>query len=267
MHAPIILSYRHSPRSALPDRISARDIGQVAAQVRRQFGYRPGAPLKVDHHELVEGVRLVQVNGLPVKVEWGLDAPVIDEGGAPALGSCEFDLSLPDHALVYVNTQEIGSREYLERSTALHELGHAIFDSPGWIVANRQGRLKIGDGAQGTTRVFRFVTTCEEHFCNRSVESGDIDWSEFRANEFMGAFLAPECSLRDSLYRLCGDMRIPLVNGNPGLPAGARQADFSGRHASYLEYAVCELGRERGLSPSFIRVRLKKYGLVRGLLA
>lgn len=256
----------------MPHRISARYIGRLAAEVRRQLGYGPGATLQVDHHEVIESVRLVQVNGLPVKVEWGLDAPVTDEGGAPALGSCEFDLSLPDHALVYVNTQEIGSREYLERSTALHELGHAIFDSPGWIVANRQGRLKIGNGAQGTTRVFRFVTTCEEHFCNRSVESGDIDWSEFRANEFMGAFLAPEGSLRDSLYGLCRKMRVPLVNGDPqaqlpGLPAGGRQADFSGRHASDLEYAVCELARERGLSPSFIRVRLKKYGLVKGLLA
>jgi hypothetical protein len=272
MRAPIILAYRHSPRSALPDRISARHVGQVAAEVRSQLGYGVGAPLKVDHHELIEGVRLVQVNGLAVRVEWALDAPVTDEDGAPALGSCEFDLSLPDHALVYVNAQEIGGREYLERSTALHELGHAIFDSPGWIVANRQGRLKIGHGAQGTTRVFRFVTTSEEQLCNRRVESGDIDWSEFRANEFMGAFLAPEGSLRDSLYDLCLKMRVPLVNGDrqvqlPGLPAGARQADFSGRHASDLEYAVCELARERGLSPSFIRVRLKKYGLVKGLLA
>lgn len=264
MHAPIILSYRHSPRSALPHPISARDVGQVAGEVRRQLGYTSGAPLKVDHHELVEGVRLVQVNGLRLRIEWALDAPVTDDNGAPALGSCEFDLSLPQHALVYVNTQEIGSREYLERSTTLHEFGHAIFDSPGWIVANRKGQLKISNGPP---RVFRFVTTCEEHFCNRSGESADIDWSEFRANEFMGAFLAPECSLRDSLYRLCRNMGVPLVNGDPGLPAGARQADFSGRHGSDLEYAVCELARERGLSPSFIRVRLKKYGLVRGLLA
>ena len=271
MPAPIILGYRHSQRTALPDRISASEVARVAAELRRQLGYRPDGPLKVDHREIIERVRVIRVNGRPIKVEWGLDAPVSDDSGSPALGSCEFDTSLPDCALVYVNTKEIGFRGYLERSTTIHELGHAIFDSPGWIVAHRQGRLNLDSGGHGTTRVFRFVTTGEEHFCASRTGTGPIDWSEFRANEFMGVFLAPEDSVRNGLYRLCRRMKVPLVDKDsqqqrlPGFAGGCPQADFSGRHASSLEPAIHELARERGLSPSFIRVRLKKYGLVRGL--
>jgi len=45
------------------------------------------------------------------------------------------------------------------------------------------------------------------------------------------------------------------------------KADFTGSNAQKLEPAIYELAEEFGLSPSFIQVRLRKYGLVRGLPA
>ena len=42
------------------------------------------------------------------------------------------------------------------------------------------------------------------------------------------------------------------------------KADFTGRHACKLETAVFELAEDFGLSPAFIAVRLRKYGLIRG---
>ena len=266
------ISYRHSQTTARPHYVGARDVAEVARSLRQQLGYGNGR-LKVDHHEVVERVRKLDVNGVAVKVEWGLDAPVTDDGGAPALGSCEFDLEMPEHALVYVNIEEIGGREYLKRSTALHELGHGIFDAPAWIVAHAQGRLDLDACAHGGTRVFRIVTPGEEHLRNSRTAGGPMDWREFRANEFMGSFLAPEDLLRRALFRLCKRLWVPLVEeeqaqqGLPGLGGGPVKADFTGANTLKLEPAIYDLAEEFGLSPSFIQVRLRKYGLVRGLPA
>lgn len=264
------LSYRHAQGSAKPHYVGARGVSEVAGSLRRQLRLGP-ARLRLDPHEIVACVRRLAVNGVRVDIEWGLDAPVTDDEGAPALGSCEYDTGMPEHALVYVNREEIGGRDYLERSTTLHELGHAIFDAPAWIVANRQGRLDLGTRPSAGARVLRMVTPGEEHLRNSRTPDGPMDWQEFRANEFMGAFLAPEDVLRRALHRLCKRMWVPLVEdedpqqGLPGLAAAPVKADFSGPNALKLEPALYELAEAFGLSPSFIQVRLRKYGLVRGL--
>ena len=110
---------------------------------------------------------------------------VEDETGAAALGSCEYDLAVPGHALIYINMDEIEDRSYLGRSTVLHELGHAIFDAPAWVLANRQGRLDLGDDSRGG-RAFRLVTPGPEHLGNSRTADGPMDWAEFRANEVHG---------------------------------------------------------------------------------
>lgn len=264
------VSYSHFPTTAKPHYVGARHVAEVARSLRQQLRYGNGRP-KVDHQEVMERVRRLEVNGVRVDVEWGLDAPLTDDNGAPALGSCEYDLGMPEHALVYVNMQEIGGRDYLERSTGLHELGHGIFDAPAWIVANRQGRLDLDGEPSRGTRVFRIVTLGEEHLRNSRTPDGPMDWQEFRANEFMGAFLAPEEVLRRALFRLCKRLWVPLVEdsepqqGLPGLALGPVKADFTGANALKFEPAIYELAEEFGLSPSFIQVRLKKYGLIRGL--
>ncbi len=261
MHVPE-LSYRHSRATAKPHYVSRADIARVAASLRRQLGYADHH-LKVDCRDLIARVPRLSVNGIDVAVDWDLESPVADETGAPALGSCEYDLAVPGHALLYVNMGEIAERNYLARSTVLHELGHAVFDAPAWVLANRQGRLDLGDDSRGDRR-FRLVTPGPEHLGNSRTTAGPMDWAEFRANAFMGAFLAPPVLLRRALHRLCLQFRVPVAAERSRTGTVHRKADFTGRHADKLETTVYELAEDFGLSPGFIAVRLRKYGLVRG---
>ena len=254
--------YRHARATAKPHYVSRSDVARVASAVRSQLGYRDHHA-RIDYREIAERISRLGVNGIDVAVDWDLEGTVEDETGAPALGSCEYDLAVPGHALIYVNRQEIGERSYLGRSTVLHELGHAVFDAPAWVLANRQGRLDLGDDSRGS-RAFRLVTPGPEHLGNSRTADGSMDWAEFRANEFMGAFLAPLTAIRRTLRRLCQRFEVPLVEERSRTGRARIKADFTGRHACKLETAVFELAEDFGLSPAFIAVRLRKYGLVRG---
>ena len=256
------ISYRHARTTAKPHYVSRADVARVAAALRRQLGYRDHHA-RIDYREIAGRISRLEVNGIDVAVDWDLEGTVEDETGAPALGSCEYDLAVPGHALIYVNRQEIGERSYLGRSTVLHELGHAVFDAPAWVLANRQGRLDLGDKSRGS-RAFRLVTPGPEHLGNSRTADGPMDWAEFRANEFMGAFLAPPTALRRTLRRLCQRFEVPLVEETSRSGRARIKADFTGRHVCKLETAVFELAEDFGLSPAFIAVRLRKYGLVRG---
>ena len=67
------------------------------------------------------------------------------------------------------------------RSTAAHELGHAVFDMPAAMDARK-------------ARAFR---SRGEVLARKE----PIDWKEWRADEFMGSFLAPRRKLARSLAR------------------------------------------------------------------
>jgi len=85
------------------------------------------------------------------------------------------------------------------------------------------------------------------------------DWQEWRANEFMGAFLAPKDLLREYLLRVAVDLRLPLVGEGPiDLPV------LDGRRAGHdeVEALAVELADLFGLSLPFIQVRLEKYRLI-----
>ena len=49
-----------------------------------------------------------------------------------------------------------------------------------------------------------------------------MDWDEWRANEFMGAFLAPPIAFHQALVRLANEAGLPMVHrpslGKFGLP-------------------------------------------------
>ena len=256
------LSYRHARATAKPHYVSRADVARVASALRTQLGY-PDHHARIDIREIASRISRLAVNGIDVAVDWDLEGTVEDETGAAALGSCEYDLAVPGHALIYINMQEIEDRSYLGRSTVLHELGHAVFDAPAWVLANRQGRLDLGDESRGG-RVFRLVTPGPEHLGNSRTADGPMDWAEFRANEFMGAFLAPSTAIRRTLRRLCQRFEVPLIEEKSRTGRARIKADFTGRHACKLETAVFELAEDFGLSPAFVFVRLRKYGLIRG---
>ncbi|MGH8262013.1 MAG: ImmA/IrrE family metallo-endopeptidase [Steroidobacteraceae bacterium] len=76
--------------------------------------------------------------------------------------------------------------ETLMRSTIAHELGHVVFDAPGWIRV--PPAMPAYSGVSST---------------NKS------DPRETRANEFMGALLVPPVLVRVDLQRQAKRQRLP----------------------------------------------------------
>ncbi len=93
-----------------------------------------------------------------------------------------------------------------------------------------------------------------------------MDWREWRANEFMGAFLAPPDPLHRShllrLARTSGPARHVSRphRGKPGYPV----IDARGLDGADLQPVADALSDEFGLSEAFIWRRLVKYRLLHG---
>jgi hypothetical protein len=106
----------------------------------------------------------------------------------------------------------------------------------------------------GTARTFR--SRVEARAADAS-----IDWREWRADEFMGAFLAPRRQLTRAFMREASAMGASISwRGNDDVPAPCMRASKNGW--SVVEAIVATLAGEFGLSESFIAVRLRKYGLI-----
>jgi hypothetical protein len=138
----------------------------------------------------------------------------------------------------------IGSEETLLRSTLFHEIGHVIFDGPRWTKS----------------------ATCEKASFYCKPETGPftsrMDWSEWRANEFMGGFLAPRSLLHRAMIKRAAADALPLrdFGALPVLDDGHVSEDR-------LSTLVFELAEVFGLSSAFIATRLQKYRLVTSALA
>lgn len=78
------------------------------------------------------------------------------------LGICEFDPGVPDTAMLSVSPAGENASEKLVLSTLGHELGHAIFDAPGWIVDASKG-TGLFDGPNGMARKASRTTRVREH--------------------------------------------------------------------------------------------------------
>jgi hypothetical protein len=73
---------------------------------------------------------------------WSTDYPVTNERGEAVLGVCEYDhRGMPDTALISVNPDLTRDNDGLLLGTLAHELGHAIFDVPGWRTMSCQTGL------------------------------------------------------------------------------------------------------------------------------
>jgi hypothetical protein len=195
----------------------------------------------LDPADLFRRTTKLRVNGQALRIVWDVDHPVHDESGNPALGVCEHDPQEPDDVMISLNGDLLSDRPELLRSTAVHELGHAIFDMPAAM-------------AKGSARAFR---SCVEP---RAPEA-PIEWREWRADEFMGAFLAPRRQLTRSFTRQTTSHGIRLRwRTSRDIPAPFVAAAEVGWNT--IDSIVLALAEEFGLTESFISVRLKKYGLV-----
>ena len=128
----LILNYPHIRSSLEPKRLRKEEVWQVGEAARSQICGATQRP-KVELARIVARAKHFRVNGLTFDAHWELGRPVTDDVGNAVMGAVEYDESWPTAAMIYVNGEVIGDRDDLARSTAVHELGHAVFDAPSWI--------------------------------------------------------------------------------------------------------------------------------------
>ena len=129
----IEVAYCHSSFTGQPEGLKPADVGHVAQRTRIQLcDERLRRCLPVD--AVAERLAEVEVNGLRFEASWDLDHPVINAAGKPVMGVTEYDNASPRCVMVSVNGPMLANAETLLRSTIAHEIGHVVFDAPGWIL-------------------------------------------------------------------------------------------------------------------------------------
>jgi hypothetical protein len=239
---PLALSYPHQQETGAPLVQTAQAIWAVAARFRAAVP-RSDSPWALGFANITEAASRMLINDRPVRADWDFDHPVHDEDGTPVLGICETDPAAPGLALVSVNAPMVKSRPELALSTLAHEIGHMVFDVP----------AALGQQA----RRYRSVTaspTCLDQA---------TQLSERRANEFMGAVLAPAAPLHLRLVAHARAERLRMVHaphfGRTGCRVLARDT-----HPEAVAGIVAALAGDFGVSEKFIAVRLQRYRLMEG---
>lgn len=273
------LRYHHCPRHK-PHYLNKTDIETVAREARAQL-----LPAGTDALTLEQlaAIADLNINGLPYQLWVSLDHPITDEAGLPVLGLCEFDPDCGEDA-VSVLISPVGEQltPELALSTFAHELGHAVFDAPAWLVAAQQGP-GLFDEAGGQHRAYRMTTRDAEHLTTAAtitpeatssapglssifakVRQAELEKAlriaEFRANEFMGSLLVPRERLMELALAHAPEFGVEL-NGQGGLLEDKPKT--SGIiMPSRLDNLLRELATRFGVHPRFIRVRMERYGLL-----
>lgn len=224
-----------------PHRLSAQTIGRIASDIRtRLFGVQPRP---VDVAALIAKTARLAVNGKPFSLSWGLDRPIHDENGHEALGVCENDPELPDTVMISINTSLLSHQPEVIRSTAAHEFAHAIFDMP----AAMGGNIR---------RTFR--TTAAPAIAR---PGAPIDWVEWRADEFMGAFLVPADKLARVLPKHASALDLPFRWRAAPDGRSVPFVDLDPSEGS-LGLLVDDLAEAFGVTAAFMSVRLAKGGFI-----
>ncbi len=220
-------------------RMSGETLARYAVALRRQLFGMGGKSVEVD--ELARKTKRLVVNGRQIRLAWDIEHEVEDDLGKPALGICDVDPDAPDTVMISVNGPRLADRPGVFRSTAVHELAHAIFDMPPVLGKSRKA-FQASIGAA-------------------TAQGGPIDWTEWRADTFMGAFLVPLNRLARALAKEAGALEIPFRwrSAPNGLPI-----PFLDIHpnAEVVDLLLDSLAEIFGVTPAFIAVRLKKGGLI-----
>lgn len=256
----------HRPRPLKRDKVE-----EIAAHARQQLGFdaMDAIPLAV-LAELSE----LKINGVAMALEISTDFEVHDENDDPVLGICEHDPSMPDTAMVSVSPVSERGNEAVVLSTLAHELGHAIFDAPGWIVEAARGRGLFDDIETMHRRSYR-TTTGDANHLGHAANAKEPDsslakavfFAEFRANEFMGSLLVPRVRLQRAIFELAPkfavssgrnrhlEMTAELCATSPAPDRGVVKEELE------PDSLLKALAERFGVNRRFIEVRLDRYGL------
>lgn len=214
---------------------------------------------------LIAKIARLFVNGKPITLSWGLDRPIHDEDGREALGVCENDPELPDTVMISVNASLLAHQPEVIRSTAAHEFAHAIFDMPAILQAGparlaATGNAQIGGadlgGGGNIRRAFR--TSVAPAIAK---PGAPIDWIEWRADEFMVAFLVPAYRLAHVLPKHASalDLSFRWRETPDGHSFPFIDLDPSEGRLSVL---IDHLAETFGVTAAFMSVRLAKGGFI-----
>jgi len=253
-----------------PRYLNKSAIETVANEVRAQLVPAGANALTL---EQLAAISDLNINGLPYQLWVSLDHPVTDEEGLPVLGLCEFDPDCGADA-VSVLVSPVGEQltPELALSTFAHELGHAIFDAPAWLIAAKQGPGLFDEPDPGQRRAHRTATPDAEHLGamapppHTALEK-ETRIAEFRANEFMGSLLVPRDRLLVLAAARAPDFDVGIERGglsgelHAATPRLVEQGNFG---FIGLENLQRELATSFGVNPKFIRVRMERYGLLPG---
>lgn len=241
--SPITACFRHFALTYEPVQLSNREIWAVAHQVRSQL-QGDALQRRLDLSSVEERAARFEVNGIRYGALWDLEHEVRNAEDREVMGVTEYHDATPLHVLVSINGPRLKDSETLLRSTVAHELGHVVFDAPGWLAVR-------GDA---------FVQVASEMVPGPAAK---WDPKEVRANEFMGALLVPAPLMRVDWLRLVKRNRLPLspkpsqlIIGAPAVDGGALDPETGFE----LMFSLSEL---YGVSSDFIRVRLARYDLLR----
>ena len=267
----LTLNYRHCNRF-YPAYVKHTQVADIALQARQQL---IGSETDAVTFEVLGAIDSLKVNGIPFELWVDTEHKVKDEAGNTVLGICEFDPDASKDAAVLSVTPvcEIASPE-LVLSTFAHELGHAVFEAPGWIHEAAQGAGLFDDPTLTARKAYRTTTPDAEHLSKSKTapvgnpaHEANVRFAEFRANEFMGSLLVPRQHLMRAVEVLAEQHSVTITRSpsiDPDFPgmgmtlSAKRSFGFDG-----MDPLLKALATRFGVTPKFIRVRMDRYGLLK----
>ncbi len=274
----LTIGYRHCDRKR-PLYIKNSEIEGIGVLARQQLvdAGTDAIPLAV-----LSDISGLKINGVVFDLFVGTGDVVHDEDGNPVLGICEYDPGVPDTAMVSVSPVGEHASEALVISTLGHELGHAIFDAPGWIVDASKGPGLFDNPSETARRAYRTTTRDVEHLAKvPPVGDGgatpsapipghtakDLYFAELRANEFMGSLLVPRQRLNLAVEELAPKFGVTIHRSpslDPELPGQSLHLTADGDLGFFdLECLQRALATRFGVNRRFIEVRMERYGFLK----
>jgi hypothetical protein len=267
----LTLDYRHCDRKR-PRFIKHSEVEAIALMARQQLVASTIDALSL---ALLRDVMRLKINGVAFDLVVDTQNTVHDEGGNPVLGICEYDPGVPDTAMVSVSPVGEGAGDELVLSTLAHEIGHAVFDSPGWIVDASRGPGLFDAIDDGARKVYRTTTRDGDHLAKSTSAIDGVApaarteeyFAELRANEFMGSLLVPRQRLYAAIEELAQENDVKIVRGpslDPDYPGVGLTLQTEGDFGFfYLETLKRAVAKRFNVTPRFAGVRMERYGLLK----
>lgn len=261
----LTLDYRHCDRKR-PKFIKHVEIEAIAAQARQQL---VGGGIDAIAFDALRQIDRLKVNGIDFALEVSTECEVHDEDGKHVFGICEYDPGVPDTAMVCVSPVGEKLSELLALSTLAHELGHAVFDAPGWIMDGSKGPGLFDALEPAVQRAYRTTTPDSEHLAKvpttpSAALATEVHFAELRANEFMGSLLVPRQLLSTAAEDLAPEYNVCVRRGpslDPEIPGTSLH--LTATNPTDMEFLERALAMRFGVNPRFVQVRLQHYGLTR----